>query len=171
MSPRTSGQLLRAARLRAGLTQVALARRAGVAQSVISAYESGHRQPALPTLTALVNAAGFELDMRLRRRDPLSRLSGPIGQRVRKHRRALLAMAAEHGISNVRLFGSVARGEDRPDSDVDLMVDLPPGLGLVGLTRTTADLERLLDARVELVPADAVKPDVLARAAEDLIVL
>jgi DNA-binding XRE family transcriptional regulator len=54
----TAGDLLRQARQGAGLSQVELAARAGVTQSVISAYESGHRQPSLPTLTALIEAAG-----------------------------------------------------------------------------------------------------------------
>ena len=56
-----AGTLLRQARKRAGLSQVGLATRAAVAQSVISAYESGQRQPSLPALTRLVDAAGFEL--------------------------------------------------------------------------------------------------------------
>jgi DNA-binding XRE family transcriptional regulator len=51
---------------RAGLSQAELAERAGVAQSVISVYESGRRQPALQTLAALVEATGFDLDVRTR---------------------------------------------------------------------------------------------------------
>jgi len=45
---------------------------------------------------------------------------------------------------DLRVFGSVARGEDRPDSDVDLLADLPPGLSLFRLGRAEADLEALL---------------------------
>jgi transcriptional regulator with XRE-family HTH domain len=95
------------------MTQVELATRAGVTQSVISAYESGHRPPAIPTLTALVNAAGYELVLRLRplpRR--LGRLSGPVGRPVRRRRRDLVAVAAAHGARNLRVFRSVARGQD-----------------------------------------------------------
>jgi len=66
----SSGALLREARRRAGLSQAELAVRAGVAQSVISVYESGRRQPALPTLAALIKATGFDLDVRLRQREP-----------------------------------------------------------------------------------------------------
>ena len=62
----TAGDLLRRARKASGLSQQELAARAGVTQSVISAYESGHRQPAVPTLAALVDAAGYELVMDLR---------------------------------------------------------------------------------------------------------
>jgi hypothetical protein len=61
-------------------------------------------------------------------------------------------------MSNVRVLGSVARGEDRSDSDVDLLVDLSPGVGLFTLARLQRELEQLLSARVDLIPDDGVKP-------------
>ena len=60
-----SGDLLKLARVKAELTQDQLAERAGVAQSLISAYENGRRQPTMPTLMRLLEAAGFDLRMRL----------------------------------------------------------------------------------------------------------
>ena len=66
------------------MSQEELAARAGVTQSVISAYESGHRQPSLPTLAMLVEATGYDLAVDLRRAPRrLGRLSGPVGRRVR----------------------------------------------------------------------------------------
>jgi predicted nucleotidyltransferase/DNA-binding XRE family transcriptional regulator len=168
----TAGALLRQARKRAGLSQVELAARAGVTQSVVSAYESGHRQPAIPALAALIDAAGYELVLGLRRQPRrLGRLSGPVGRRVRRHRHDLIAAAAAHGVQNLRVFGSVARGEDRPDSDVDLLADLPPGLSLFGLGRAEADLGAILGARVDLIPAGDLKPGVRARVEPDLVAL
>ena len=70
---RVAGDLLRLARVKAGLTQAALAARAGVAQPAISAYENGNRQPTLPTLQRLLAAAGFELRMRLEAPDDQAR--------------------------------------------------------------------------------------------------
>ena len=102
--------------------QTELVRRAGVTQSVISAYESGHRQPLLSTLTSLVAATGFDLQLRLA--TPIGRSTRPIGRRVGK-RRSINAIVGEHDASNVRVFDTVARGEERADSDVDLLVDLP----------------------------------------------
>ena len=167
-----AGALLRQARKQAGLSQVELAARAGVTQSVISAYESGHRQPSIPALVALVDAAGYDLAMSLRRQPGrMGRLSGPVGRRVRRHRRDLIAVAAAHGITNLRVFGSVARGEDRPDSDVDLLADLPQGMGLLGLGRVQAELEAILGAKVDLVPASDLKPAVRARVQPDLVAL
>lgn len=164
--------MLREARRRAGLTQTELAVRAGVVQSVISAYEAGRREPALSTLAALVDASGHELTVGLRRQSPrLRKLSGPVGRRVRRHRRDLVAAAASYGASNLRVFGSVARGQDKPDSDVDLLADLPPGLGLFGLGRLQAALEAIVGTRVDVVPAQDLKPEVRARVEHELVPL
>jgi hypothetical protein len=155
------------------MSQVELADEAGVAQSVISAYESGHRQPALPTLAALVEATGYELIIGVRSAQPqrLSGLSGPVGRRVRRRRRELAATAAAYGVRNIRVFGSVARGEDRPDSDVDLLADVPPGMSLLGLGRVEAELQAILGAQINLVPAGTLKPDVAERVERDLVEL
>lgn len=167
-----AGSLLRRARTGAGLSQAELAALAGLTQSVISAYESGHRQPALPTLTALIQAAGYELIADIRRQPRrLSRLSGPVGQRVRRRRQDLIAAAAAHGVTNLRVFGSVARGADRPDSDLDLLADLPPDMGLLGLGRLQAELEAIVGSRVDLVPAGDLKPGIRERARRDLVAL
>jgi transcriptional regulator with XRE-family HTH domain len=90
----TAGHLLRRARSRANMSQIELAARAGVMQSVISAYESGRRQPALPMPARLIDAAGYDLVVDIRRRQHLSRLSGPVGRKVRRRRRQLVAAAA-----------------------------------------------------------------------------
>ena len=144
----TAGRLLRDARRRAGLSQRQLASRAGVAQSVISAYESRRRQPSLPTLGRLIEASGHELDLTLTPMSPSGRLQGALGQRVRRHHDEMQTIAAAHGASNLQVFGSVARGDEHPDSDVDVLVDLPPDAGLFTLLRLEGELSRLLGATV-----------------------
>ncbi|WP_432510603.1 helix-turn-helix domain-containing protein [Kineococcus sp. SYSU DK001] len=165
--------LLKDARLRAGLTQAQLGQRAGVTQSVISAYESGQRQPSLPTLLHLLRASGHLLDVSLipTGSPPTAPLSGPLGQRLRRHRRRVKTIAAAHGVHHVRVFGSTARGTERADSDVDLLVDLPAGTGLFTLGRLRRDLEDLLEAPVDLVPEDGLKPEVRANVEADLVPL
>ena len=154
------------------MSQAELAFRAGVVQSVISAYEAGRRQPSLPTLAKLIDATGCDLMVDIQRQPPqLSRLSGPVGRQVRRKRQDLVAAAAAHDVTNLRVFGSVARGEDRPDSDVDLLVDLPPDIGLIGLGLVQAELEAILGTKVDLVPASDLKPAVRARAERDLVAL
>ena len=166
----TAGNLLRRARVGAGISQAELAFRAHVVQSVISAYEAGRRQPSLSTLARLIDAAGYDLVVDIQQQPAqLSRLSGPVGRQVRRKRRDLVAAAAAHDVTNLRVFGSVARGEDRPDSDVDLLVDLPPRMGLLGLGRVQAELKAILGAKIDLVPANDLKPAVRARAEGDLV--
>src|SRR5438105_6418849 len=83
VTSRAPGSLVREARRRAGLSQKELGRRAGVTQSVVSAYESGARQPSLPTLERLVRAAGCELNIAVRGRRPhVQTLGGPVGQKL-----------------------------------------------------------------------------------------
>jgi len=151
-----AGAILRDARLQAGLSQMELSRRAGVTQSVVSAYESGARQPSLPMLQRLVDATGSALELRLRPPHP----SGEIATRLRKNRRRVLRIAGSHGLTNLRVFGSVARGYETTDSDVDLLVDVAPGVGLFELGRCQSELEDLLGAPVDLVPAADLKPGV-----------
>ena len=131
-----------------------------MAQSVVSAYESGARQPSVPTLARLIAATGFELDMRLSESAVTGTANGRLGQRVRRHRVELQEVLARYGLSNARVFGSVARGDEGSESDVDLLVDVPEGVGLMTLGRCQAELERLLGARVDLVPAGDLKAHV-----------
>ena len=98
-------------------------------------------------------------------------LSGPTGRRVLEHREAMVALLQSHGVTNAQVFGSAARGDDREDSDVDLLVDLAPGTDLFDLVRIKADLELLLGVRVDLVPREGVKDRVLRTSSGDLVSL
>lgn len=160
----SAGELVREARRRAGMTQIQLADRAGITQSVVSAYESGRREPSLPVLLGLVAATGHSLEGALvpaTSADPPP-LSGPLGRRVRRHRAQIKRIAASHGAGHVRVFGSVARGTERADSDVDLLLDLSQDMGLFALGRLRRDLEDLLRAPVDVVPAAGLKAEALA---------
>ncbi len=74
-------------------------------------------------------------------------------ERLAKGRAEVLATLARYGATNVRVFGSVARGDDEFDSDIDLLADLPSGTGLFKRGRLTQDLEDILGCRVDLVQA------------------
>jgi predicted nucleotidyltransferase/DNA-binding XRE family transcriptional regulator len=169
----SAASLIRDARVGAHLSQNDLARRAQVAQSVVSAYESGRREPSVPMLCKLVAATGNDLVLDVRpavdARPGLPDTT--LGRRLRRRRRAVLAVADRYGATNVRVFGSVARGEDGPDSDVDLLVDLTPGTGLLQLAALERELRQLLGVRVDVAPADSLKPRVRAAADRDAIPL
>jgi predicted nucleotidyltransferase/DNA-binding XRE family transcriptional regulator len=169
----TAARVLRRAREAGRLSQNDLARLAGVAQSVISAYESGHRDPALTTLAKLVEATGQQLviDVAPGSRPGPGLPDTPLGRRLRRRRRAVLDVADRYGAANVRVFGSVARGEDTAQSDVDLLVDLHSGIGLVGLAGLARELSQLLGAPVDVVPADGLKPRVKANVEAEAISL
>jgi predicted nucleotidyltransferase/DNA-binding XRE family transcriptional regulator len=169
--PQTAAELLREARQRAGLSQRELAARAAVAQSVISAYESGRRRPALETLQRLIRATGTHMIVGLLPDSGRAPFSGELGRRVRRHRDDIVRIAAAHGASNVRIFGSVARGEERPGSDLDVLIDLEPSSGLFTLMRLERDLEALLGVDVDVIPADSIKPGARADAERDLVAL
>jgi predicted nucleotidyltransferase len=140
---------------------------------MLSAYEAGKRQPALPTLVRLVEATGHTLTLGLQRDDPSVRgiPDTPLGRRLRRHRQALLDAVAAAGGSNLRVFGSVARGEDTADSDIDLLVDLPDGTGLFALSTLEGQLRRILHVDVDLAPPSSLKPRVRAEAEAEAIPL
>lgn len=168
----TASRALHEARLRAGLSQTELARRAAVTQSVISAYESGARQPSLPVLERLVAATGLQLQLRVRKApSTLVRLTGPLGRKVRAQRAEIKRLCAKAGVTNLRVFGSVARGQETAHSDIDLLVDLSPDTGLFTLVALRGELERLLEAGVDLVPADSLKDGVRQNALRDTVSL
>lgn len=70
----------------------------------------------------------------------------------------VLALAANRGASAVRVFGSVARGVDREDSDVDLLVDLPTGTSLLTLVGLQLDIEAALGVKVDLCTEAELHP-------------
>ncbi|MDZ7734175.1 MAG: helix-turn-helix domain-containing protein [Acidimicrobiia bacterium] len=132
--------LLRRARTSAGLSQSRLAEAASTTQPAVSLYERAHQTPELATIARLVGAAGFEVEIRL-----VPARSERV--RVLAVRDRIRALAAEHGLSNVRLFGSVARGEDGPESDVDLLVDVGDDTSLLDTAAFAAAIEDLLGSR------------------------
>lgn len=67
-----------------------------------------------------------------------------IGELLKEKQEEILYLAAKHGTSNMRIFGSVARGEARPDSDVDFLVEIEAGRSLLDRIALIQDLEELL---------------------------
>jgi len=90
------------------------------------------------------------------------------GSALVKRRREVIDLAARHGFRNVRVFGSVARGEDGPGADVDLLVTFPGDASLFDIGALEAELVALLGERVDLVLDDGLRPhsrdEILAEA-------
>ncbi|USQ79091.1 nucleotidyltransferase family protein [Ornithinimicrobium faecis] len=98
-------------------------------------------------------------------------LSGPSGRLVAAHRGEVGEVLRRHGILNPEVFGSAARGDDHEGSDVDILVDFPPGTSIIDIIGIQHELEDLLGVPVDLVPRDGLKERVRTRAAKDLIPL
>ena len=80
-------------------------------------------------------------------------------------------MLANASGSNIRVFGSVARGNDRPDSDVDLLVGFAEPPSLFTLGRLESTIGELIDAEVDIVPANGLKPHIADTAIEGAVAL
>lgn len=94
-----------------------------------------------------------------------------IEQLLRQKRDEIQRIAAKHGATNVRLFGSAARGEMRPDSDVDLLVDTGPKTSSWFPAGLVLDLEEILGCRVEVVTEKGLNPHLKERVLREAVPL
>ena len=89
---------------------------------------------------------------------PSGKPSTELRQLLRERRAELLAAATRRGASNLRVFGSVARGDDAVGSDVDFLVDFGPSRSLVDVAGLILDLQEILGVPVDVVEASTLRP-------------
>lgn len=77
---------------------------------------------------------------------------------IEAHRHELIALALRRGVTGVRVFGSMSRGDASDDSDVDLLVTLAPGASALALGGLLVDAEALLGRRVDVVTEASLHP-------------
>ena len=94
-----------------------------------------------------------------------------VDQRVRAKRERILRAAARHGAHNIRLFGSAARGEAGPDSDVDFLVAVGPVHSPWFPAGLIVELEELLGCDVDVVTEEALHWYIRARVLEEAVPL
>jgi len=94
-----------------------------------------------------------------------------VSERIYEKRDQILEIAARHGARNVRVFGSAARGEAVPDSDVDLLVDVGPTHSRWFPAGLILDLEELLGREVDVVTEDALHWYIRDRILEEALPL
>ena len=94
-----------------------------------------------------------------------------VTEAIREKREAIVRIAARHGATQVRLIGSVARGDARPDSDVDLLVTWSEGTSLLDQAALMLDLESLLGRKVDIASDGWVKPSIRESVYRDAIAL
>lgn len=134
MAEHSFSDQLKLRRAAAGLTQRQLAELSGVKQPLIAAIERGTRVPSDAARTALERALQVRPSVLLRAK-----------------RDDVLAAVAKVGAKDPRVFGSVARGDDSPGSDIDLLVTFPPEADIVTLLTLEEELTDLLTVPVDVV--------------------
>ena len=90
---------------------------------------------------------------------------------LRNRREQILRIVSRHGGSNIRVFGSVARGEADDGSDVDVLVDLEPGRSLMDLGGLLTDLQELLDCPVDVVTEKGLRRRIRERVLRESVPL
>jgi predicted nucleotidyltransferase len=95
----------------------------------------------------------------------------PLEEVVRARRSEILRIAAAHGARNVRVFGSVARGQARPNSDLDLLVDLEAGRSLLDVAGLSLDLEDALACPVDVMTPEGLRPSIREHVLSEAIPL
>lgn len=94
-----------------------------------------------------------------------------VGQVVWAKREAILRLAAKHGATQVRLIGSVARGDDRPESDIDFLMTWAEGTSLLDQAALTIEMEELLGRKVEIASDGWLKPSIRESVYRDAVAL
>lgn len=147
-----AGGLVRSARERAHLSARALARASHVSTSTVTRIERGEINPTVEMLDRLLAASGNRLVLEVEPAPGAPTLEG-----LRRRRKEIVAVVRARGGSNVRVFGSVARGEAMEHSDVDLLIDVPPGTGLFTVEQLADELAELLPWNVDVVTSGAAR--------------
>jgi len=155
--------LIREARGRAGLSQAQLARRAKTSQSAIARYEAGAATPTLTTLERILAASGDALVLGAARLPERRRVSKGLVL-LRRSRERLQMAAQKYGVRDLRVFGSIARGDDTTGSDVDLLVELDPGRTLLDLIGFQQEAKEILGVDVDVAAPRLMKKHVRVRA-------
>lgn len=95
----------------------------------------------------------------------------PLGRAVAMNRAGILRRLRAAGAANPRVFGSVSRGDDGPESDVDLLVDFVAPPSLFELARLESELSHLVGAEVDVVPSASLRPNLRERALSEAVPL
>jgi uncharacterized protein len=90
---------------------------------------------------------------------------------LKEKREAILCVCAKHGAHNVRVFGSVARGEADEQSDIDLLVEFDPGRSLLDHAALWLELQDLLGCKVDVLSDRGIKPRIRERVLREAIPL
>lgn len=90
---------------------------------------------------------------------------------LKKKRVQILQIAEKHGASNLRIFGSVAKGKARQSSDLDILIELEPGKSLLDHAALLQELEKLLGCKVDVVTEKGLKERIREQVLQEAVPL
>ncbi len=175
---RLTPEMCRAGRALLGISQAQLARAAGVSRLTIAHFERAASKPIPVSLAAIRSAlesSGIELlpGGAVLREPTTSAVRGPSREvsEVLQILRTAAPQLRELGVKHVSLFGSTARGTQRPDSDIDLLLDLDEQrkIDLLDYAGIVAEIQKLVPQRVDAALRSTLKPHVARNAVRDEI--
>lgn len=126
--------------------------------------EPGTRYVVMKNNRPVAVIAGIE-----RSAPPAGQGRAGLREEVLRRKTLVAALARAHGARTVQLFGSAARGEERPESDIDFLVELEPGRSLIDVIGLENDLSDLFGRKVDVVAKQSAKPRVLAGSLKDAV--
>lgn len=170
MENERSSTLIAKARRESGLTQSEFASRAGTSQPAIARYEAGLASPSMDTLTRILKAGGLELEFRVKK-TTAANLSSTRAKKIRENRGEIIRLMRKAGSKEVRIFGSVARGDDKASSAIDFLVDFDTKDGIIPIMKLKRALSDLLKENVDVAPASLLKKSVLESALKEAVPL
>ncbi len=170
-------EMCRAGRALLGITQTQLARQAGVSRLTVAHFERGERKPIPANLAAIrsaLEASGIAFvpgGAVLRGETTTSTGSSQKLPTALGILRAAAPRLQQLGVKHISLFGSTARGTQRPDSDLDLLLDLDAqrSIDLFDYAGIVAEIQRLVPQRVDVARRDKLKSHVAPDALRDEI--
>lgn len=138
-------------------------------RAVQQAAELGVSQREIARTLGVTQSAVSQMLAVTRSRSQLAR--GPVGRALLEHRDQVIEVAQAHGAVKVRVFGSVARGRDTDDSDVDLLVMMAAESGMLDVAKLGDELASVLGVPVDVVPEHMVKREALPALRREAVAL
>jgi uncharacterized protein len=94
-----------------------------------------------------------------------------MNSQITQKREEIMGIASKYGIHTIRVFGSIARGDDKKESDIDLLVDVEDGMDLFDLGAFSVDVEALLHKSIDVVTENALHRKIRKTVLEEAVLL
>lgn len=163
------GRRIAEARRSRGLSQTALAGAASMDRTALSKIETGRRRVGSMELARIAQTLRVPVEQFLTEDAPPTD-PDPLTT-IRSQRDAILRICRRHGARLPRLFGSIARGDATPESDIDVLIEMEPGRSLLDQAALLVELRELLGRDVDVVTTDGLRDRIRERVMNEAVPL